>query len=228
MVCIGRLPSPQDLAPLPDLQLETAILANHLEVGAVADDQRCAVGAGGQRNQQIEVQIAQLGRLEALVCSDRGKNLTRFYPVLLRWSEYRSARLELLHKLSPGSEHSPSTQLRQNNRRVPDPPRMRRDPHGMASRALIVDQDRCIEEDDFVHRLLIVAGKLQLVFVLSYQLFEAPTAYNFLEGHVNCFCCQTANQDHYVRVCSWKPPKPAGDILKAVHRMQIHSPNQVR
>ena len=42
---------------------------------------------GGQRNQHIEVQIAQFGRLEALVCPDGGKNLTRFKPVLLRWSE---------------------------------------------------------------------------------------------------------------------------------------------
>jgi len=152
--------------PLPNLQFEAAILANHLEVGAVAGDQRCAMGAGGQSNQHIEVQIAQFGRLKALVCPDRGKSLTRFNPVLLRWSEYRPACLELLHKLSLGSERSPSTQLRQHNRRVPDQPRARRDPRGMTSRALIVDQDRGIEKDDFIHRSFVVAGKLQLAFVL--------------------------------------------------------------
>jgi len=36
---------------------------NQLEAGAVGGNQLCAMGAGGQRNQQIKVQIAQYGRL---------------------------------------------------------------------------------------------------------------------------------------------------------------------
>jgi hypothetical protein len=50
-------------SPLPYLQFEAAILVNQLEAGAVGGNQLCAMGAGGQRNQQIKVQIAQYGRL---------------------------------------------------------------------------------------------------------------------------------------------------------------------
>jgi len=112
---------------------------NQLEVGAVGGDQRCSVGAGGQRDQNVKVQIAQLGRLEALIGSDCGKNLALFKPALLGRSQYRSAHLELLHKLLLGRKCSPSPQLCQHNRGISYPSRTRRNPLRMAGRALIVD-----------------------------------------------------------------------------------------
>jgi len=57
----------------------------------------------------------------------------------------------------------------------------------MASGAQIVDQDRCIEKDDLTHRSFVAAGKLQLAFVLSNQLLEAPVADNLLQRHVHSF-----------------------------------------
>ena len=47
-------------SPLPNLQFECAILVDQLEVGAVGGNQRCAVRAGGERNQHVKVEVTQL------------------------------------------------------------------------------------------------------------------------------------------------------------------------
>ena len=51
---------------LPDFQLEAAVFADELEVGAVGRDEAGAVGADGQGDQHIEVEIAEFARSKPL------------------------------------------------------------------------------------------------------------------------------------------------------------------
>jgi hypothetical protein len=49
---------------LPDLQLELPVLANHLEVSAIARDHSVSAALRGQRNRHIEVGFARLARAD--------------------------------------------------------------------------------------------------------------------------------------------------------------------
>ena len=53
---------------LPNFQLELPVLANQLEVRAVAGNQLSAVGPDGESDQHVEVQIAQFPGLISFVC----------------------------------------------------------------------------------------------------------------------------------------------------------------
>jgi len=66
---------------LPDFQLEVAIVADEFEVGAVGRDEARAVCADGESDQDIEVKLAELVRLEALVGVDFREEPAGFEPV---------------------------------------------------------------------------------------------------------------------------------------------------
>jgi len=61
---------------LPDFQLEIPIAPNHLEVYAIGRNQPCAVRAGRQSDQNVEMQVAKFVRLETLVLLHFRKNPT--------------------------------------------------------------------------------------------------------------------------------------------------------
>jgi hypothetical protein len=67
---------------LPDFKLEIPVFANQFEAGAVGCDEACAVRAGGESDQDIEVEFAELARLEALVSVDFRQEPAGFQPVL--------------------------------------------------------------------------------------------------------------------------------------------------
>src|SRR5260370_15706707 len=78
---------------LPGFQLEFPILANQLKVRTIRRDEACTMGTCGQRDQYVEVQIAELRRLESTVALDFPENLSRLEPVLLCRSEDRIVSL---------------------------------------------------------------------------------------------------------------------------------------
>src|SRR5260370_29491360 len=74
---------------LPGFQLEFPILPNQLKVRAIRRNEARAMGSCRERNEHIEVQIAQLVRLESPVTLDLPENLSRLKPVLICRSEDR-------------------------------------------------------------------------------------------------------------------------------------------
>jgi len=60
---------------------------NQFEIDTVRGDQAGSVGAGGESDENIEMKVAQFGRCEAVIGTDAGEYLTRFLPILLRWSQ---------------------------------------------------------------------------------------------------------------------------------------------
>ena len=66
---------------LPDFQLEVAVFTDELEVGAIGRDEAGAVGANGQGDQHIEVEIAEFARLEAFMGVDFCKEPAGLKPV---------------------------------------------------------------------------------------------------------------------------------------------------
>lgn len=67
---------------LPDFQLEAAVFADELEVGAVGRDEAGAVGADGEGDQHVEVEIAELARFEASFGIDFCEELAGLEPVV--------------------------------------------------------------------------------------------------------------------------------------------------
>ena len=76
----------QDLA-LPDFQFKSAVAADEFEVGAVGGDEARSVGSGGQGDEDVEVEVAELVCLKAMIFAHFAQKLSRFNPVLLSWSE---------------------------------------------------------------------------------------------------------------------------------------------
>src|SRR5260370_2361349 len=68
---------------LPGFQLEFPILPNQLKVRAIRRNEARAMGSCRERNEHIEVQIAQLVRLESPVTLDLPDNLPPLEPALL-------------------------------------------------------------------------------------------------------------------------------------------------
>jgi hypothetical protein len=64
---------------LPHFQLEFPVLPNQLEIGTIRRNQPRSVGTRGQRDQHIEVQIAQFSRFESAIAVNFAENLPRLY-----------------------------------------------------------------------------------------------------------------------------------------------------
>jgi Protein of unknown function DUF262 len=118
----SMLESRSGAARLPGFQLEIPIIADQFEVVTIGSDQPRPMRPGRQRNQHIEVQIAELVRLKALVGSDLRQDLPGFQPAFLCWRQNRSALFNRLHKLPLRGNRRPAPKLRQHHRRVPYPP----------------------------------------------------------------------------------------------------------
>ena len=110
------------------------------------------MGAGGEGDQDVEVQIAQLVRLESLVVMDSCEDLPGLKPVVLGGSEDWPALFNCPDKLPVRFGCCPTPKLRQNNGRVSNPSRSMLEPLSVARCALIVDQNRRVEDDDLIHR----------------------------------------------------------------------------
>jgi len=61
---------------LPDFEFEGAVFSDEFEVGAIGSDEACAVGAGGEGDEHVEVEVAELAAFEAVVADHVAKNLT--------------------------------------------------------------------------------------------------------------------------------------------------------
>jgi len=82
------LPAPVTLKPVssPNLKLHLAVAIDQLGVGAVGRDEAGAVGAGGEGDENIGVQVTEFMRLEASIRADFGQYLARLRLILFRRS----------------------------------------------------------------------------------------------------------------------------------------------
>jgi len=76
----------QDLA-LPDFQFKSAVAADEFEVGAVGGDEARSVGSGGQGDEDVEVEVAELVGLEALIGANFCQYVAGLQPVVLCWGQ---------------------------------------------------------------------------------------------------------------------------------------------
>src|ERR1035437_8604678 len=83
----------------PNLQLEIPVLVNQLEVGAIRSDEFGPVASRGQRDQYIEVKIAQLARFESLFFAHLRKQHTRLQPIVSGWSQYGVVLFECMQNV---------------------------------------------------------------------------------------------------------------------------------
>jgi hypothetical protein len=81
---------------LPDFQLAIPVLTYQLEVGAIRSDQARSVRADGERNQDVEVEIAQASSLEGGVSPQRAQKLRGFKPAALFNSAHLSGNISNL------------------------------------------------------------------------------------------------------------------------------------
>ena len=70
-------------ALLPQLDKDFSITIDQLEIGAVGSDEAGAVRPRGERDQYVEMQIAQFVRREPFIRVYLPQDLTRLQPVLL-------------------------------------------------------------------------------------------------------------------------------------------------
>jgi hypothetical protein len=73
----------------PHFEMELAISVDHFKIRSIGRNQAGAVGAGGEGDEDVEVKIAQLGGCKTAIGANAGQDLTRFEPIVFRWSEDR-------------------------------------------------------------------------------------------------------------------------------------------
>ena len=61
---------------LPDFKLKVPVAANQLEIGSVGGNQARTTRSRSERNEDIEMEVAKLVRLKAVICSHLCKKLT--------------------------------------------------------------------------------------------------------------------------------------------------------
>src|ERR1017187_9712613 len=118
----------------------------------MARDQLGAVGPDGERDQHIEVQIAQFFGFIPLVCVNLRQNSAGFQPVLLGRSKDGMASLKGLEYLPVHRRSGPAPKLGEHHGRVAD--------HAcevlysimVAISANLVDQHRAVEDNEVIHR----------------------------------------------------------------------------
>ncbi len=69
---------------LPYLEPEFSVTVDHFEIGTVGRYQAGAVGTCGERNEDVEVQVAQLACIIPTIMVNSSQYLARFQPVPLR------------------------------------------------------------------------------------------------------------------------------------------------
>jgi len=70
-------------APSPHLKLDLAVPIDQLKIFPVGSDEACAVRAGSKGDENVEMQITQFMRFEAVIGTDFGQYFARLQPIVL-------------------------------------------------------------------------------------------------------------------------------------------------
>lgn len=127
--------------------------ADELEVAMVGGDQASAMGAGGEGDEHVEVKVAKLFGREAVPGVDGAEKLAGFDPIFLGGSEDAVIPGEGEEKFAFGGFGSAAPQFGEDNRRGADEATERVDALLVPAGAQVVDEDRCIEDEEISHRV---------------------------------------------------------------------------
>src|SRR5258708_2820634 len=136
---------------LPYLESQLSVMMNHFKICPVAGDQAGAARARSQRNQDVEMQIAQFAGRKTASGAKFSQNLARLDPVVFRGTQNGMILCQGSQEISLSSLGRAAPQLRQNYRGASDQSGHRLDSQLMTSGAQIVDENRGIEDDDITH-----------------------------------------------------------------------------
>src|ERR1019366_1584507 len=187
---------------LPYLKADFAEVVNQFKIGPIRSDQTCAMGASGECNQHVEVQITQFAWCETASGMNSCQDIARLQPIFFRGSQNWMISRQSAEEFALGNFGSTTPQLRQDNGRGSDQSGDRSDSLLMTSRSQVIDKDGSVEEDEVTHSsLLIGSGKLQLARVLLHQVFEALERDDLAQRDVNGFGAGFRSQDFHGLVC---------------------------
>ena len=102
---------------LPDFQVKLAMAVDQLKICPAGRNQARSVRAGGESDQDIEVQVAEVVRLEAMIGTNVSQNFSRLEPVLLRRGQDRVVSSQGVEEFLLSGPDYTAQQFREDNRR---------------------------------------------------------------------------------------------------------------
>jgi len=112
---------------------------NQLKVRPVGSDQTGAVRPCGEGDENVEMQVAQFVRLEAVIGTDFGQYLARLQPVLSRRSKDWVVSRQTAEELVLRGSHNAAQQFRKDHRRHSNHAVNGFDPRAVAAGANLID-----------------------------------------------------------------------------------------
>jgi len=137
---------------LPYFELKFPVGADHFKIGAVGGNQPGTVRPRRERDEHVEMQIAQLVRCEAFICVHLPQQPARLQPIIFRGRQDAMVLLQRSQELPLRRFRRATPQLRQNHGRCPDETGQRFDSLLMTSGAQMIDKDRSVEDGEVTHR----------------------------------------------------------------------------
>src|SRR5450631_3519227 len=110
------------------------------------------MGAGRERDEYVEMKVAQLARSKTAIRANFSQYLARLQPIFFRGSQGRMIPAEGPQKLPFHRLHDSTPQFGHDHGRIPDDPVQGRDTRPKTAGAYIIDQHRRVEDDDVTHR----------------------------------------------------------------------------
>ena len=137
---------------LPYLKVEFAVAIDHFEIGAVRSDQAGAMRAGGERDEHVEMQIAELIRCKTAICANFSQYLPRLQPILFRGSQGWMIPAQGPQKFLFRWLHDSTPQLSHDHGRIPDEAVQGLDSPPIMAGAYIIHQNGRVEDDEVTHQ----------------------------------------------------------------------------
>jgi len=131
---------------LPYLKTELSVTVDHFEIGAVGRYQAGAIGTCGERDQDVEVQVAQLACIIATVIMNSGQQLARLQPIPFRRRQDWMIPCQCPQKFPFRWLGGATPQLSENYGTRSNKTTNRFDSFLMAPGAKVIDEDRGVED----------------------------------------------------------------------------------
>jgi hypothetical protein len=111
------------------------------------------VGASGERDENVEKQVTQFVRFEAVIGTDFSQYLARLQPILARRSQDRMVSRQTAEEFVFRWSGYAAQQFRKDHRRQANHAVNGFDLLSVAAGANLIHQYGCVEDDDFTHRV---------------------------------------------------------------------------